>query len=89
MGERPAFLWVCGIIPLMAPEGFWKVEEAGGGRWGRVSQESTASDPPFPLGLCLPVQLYPICLSAVVFTECPLGRCFLLLSGPLNHHVRR
>ena len=48
VGERPAFLWVCGIIPLMAPEGFWKVEEAGGGRWGRVSQESTASDPPLP-----------------------------------------
>lgn len=49
VGERPGFRWVCGIIPSMAPEGSWKVEEASGGRWGRVSQESTASDhPPSP-----------------------------------------
>lgn len=36
----------CGLVALqrcllMAPAGFWKVEEAGGGRWDEVSKPAT------------------------------------------------
>lgn len=44
MGQEawfPVGLWLCSIVLLMAPAGFWKVEEAGGGRWDEVSKPAT------------------------------------------------
>lgn len=80
-------LWLCSIISLMAPEGFWKVEEAGGGGWGRVSQETTARHLWPWAGL--PVWLHAACLSAAEFTGRLWGGSFMLLSEPLKHRCKK